>query len=234
RGHHRDGLRLARRRAAGGPGDQQPRHSTRDGGHVLLCLDDPGRQSARRSLVRADRPPCPGGLRRARALEATDRDLTTGTPEHATPAHGAADAGEVVHGLGMRKRPSNWSRLLRKGKARLGAGLLIVIVLSAIAAPLISPHDPAKQNVRDKLAPPAWQSGASWDHPLGTDQLGRDMLSRILYGGRVSLLVALFATIAASILGIVLGVLAGYFGGYTDAVIMRIVDVQMAFPSILL
>lgn len=134
----------------------------------------------------------------------------------------------------MRKRPSNWSRLLRNGKARLGAGLLIVIVLSAIAAPLISPHDPAKQNVREKLAPPAWQSGGSWDHPLGTDQLGRDMLSRILYGGRVSLLVALFATIAASILGIVLGVLAGYFGGYTDAVIMRIVDVQMAFPSILL
>jgi peptide/nickel transport system permease protein len=167
-------------------------------------------------------------------LEATDRDLTAGNPERAATATGSAAPGVAVHGLGMRKRPSTWLRLLRNGKARLGAGLLIVIVLSALAAPVLAPYDPAEQNVRDKLAPPAWQAGGSWDHPLGTDQLGRDMLSRILYGGRVSLLVALFATIAASILGIVLGVLAGYFGRYVDAVIMRLVDVQMAFPSILL
>jgi peptide/nickel transport system permease protein len=112
--------------------------------------------------------------------------------------------------------------------------LLLIIIFSAAAAPLISPHDPTTQNVREKLAPPAWQAEGSWSHPLGTDQLGRDMLSRILYGGRVSLLVALFATAAASILGIALGVLAGYFGRYTDAVIMRLVDIQMAFPSILL
>lgn len=167
-------------------------------------------------------------------MEATDRDLTAGSPERSAPSPGALGAGAAVHSLGERKRPGVWSRLLRNGKARLGAGLLILIVLSAVAAPLISPHDPAKQNVREKLAPPAWQSGGSWEHPLGTDQLGRDMLARILHGGRVSLLVALFATLAASVLGIVLGVAAGYFGGYTDAIIMRLVDVQMAFPSILL
>lgn len=136
--------------------------------------------------------------------------------------------------LDIPAQPSAWSRLARTGKAQVGAGLLLILVLASLAAPLITPHQPHIQNVREKLAPPALQAGGSWSHPLGTDQLGRDVLSRILYGARTSLAIGLFATVTAAAIGIVLGIIAGYYGRSLDAVIMRVVDVQMAFPSILL
>lgn len=125
-------------------------------------------------------------------------------------------------------------RLMRNGKARIGTVLLVAIVASTVAAPMIAPHDPTTQDLMNKLAPPAWEAEGSWSHPLGTDQLGRDLLSRILYGGRVSLMIALLATAASAVIGIALGVAAGFFGRHLDAAIMRLVDVQMAFPSILL
>lgn len=109
-----------------------------------------------------------------------------------------------------------------------------VIVLSALAAPLIAPHDPLAQDLINRsLLPPAF-AGGEWAYPLGTDALGRDLLSRIIYGGRVSLLVGLAATTIAAVLGLLIGVLAGYFGGWVDIVFMRIADIQQAFPFILL
>jgi peptide/nickel transport system permease protein len=148
----------------------------------------------------------------------------------AAPAAGdaAAEFSEV------RKRPSTWIRLARNSKFRFGLILLLLVVGSAIAAPVLSPHSPRSQNIRNTLAPPVWNSEGTWEHPLGTDQLGRDILARVLHGGRISLLVALFATVAASAFGIALGLAAGYAGRTTDAVIMRLVDVQLAFPAILL
>lgn len=137
---------------------------------------------------------------------------------------------EVDH----REGRSSVARLLRNRKARLGGALLTLIFFSAIAAPLIAPYPPTEQNLRQKLMPPAWHSGGSWNHPLGTDHLGRDVLSRIVYGARSSLFIGVVATLMATVIGVSLGIAAGYFGGYIDAVTMRIADVQLAFPAILL
>lgn len=126
----------------------------------------------------------------------------------------------------------------RKGKVPatilVSAFLLAVIIVSAVAAPFVAPHDPLAQDLLNRsLLPPAF-AGGSWAYPLGTDALGRDLLSRIIYGGRVSLLVGLTATLIAGFLGLVIGVLAGYFGGWLDIAFMRVADVQQAFPFILL
>lgn len=132
------------------------------------------------------------------------------------------------------QRPSAWMQLLRNRKARLGGLLIVVMIVISLAAPLITPESPVDQNVLAKFAKPAVTFGGSWAHPLGTDSLGRDILSRILYGGRNSLLIGLIATVLASLVGVALGLISGYFGGVNDTVIMRLVDVQMAFPAILL
>ncbi len=127
-------------------------------------------------------------------------------------------------------------RRKRRVPATIAASAIVlaVIVLSALAAPLIAPHDPLAQDLINRsLLPPAF-AGGEWAYPLGTDALGRDLLSRIIYGGRVSLLVGLAATTIAAVLGLLIGVLAGYFGGWVDIVFMRIADVQQAFPFILL
>lgn len=130
----------------------------------------------------------------------------------------------------------------RRGKRRMpmpativvSVAVLAVIVVSALAAPIVAPHDPLAQDLINRsLLPPAF-AGGDWSYPLGTDALGRDLLSRIIYGGRVSLLVGLAATTIAGLLGLVIGVLSGYFGGWIDIVFMRIADVQQAFPFILL
>lgn len=115
-------------------------------------------------------------------------------------------------------------------------GLLVVaaLILVALAAPLLAPHDPTAQSLADRLVPPFWQEGGSLDHPLGTDNLGRDMLSRIIYGSRVSLAVGLGVVAIAGSVGTVLGLLAGYKGGRVDAFIMRWLDTQIAFPGLLL
>lgn len=112
--------------------------------------------------------------------------------------------------------------------------VLATVMIAAITAPWLAPHDPLGQDLINRsLLPPAF-SGGSWEFALGTDALGRDLLSRIIYGGRVSLLVGLSATTIAALLGLIIGVVAGYFGGWLDVVFMRIADVQQAFPFILL
>lgn len=126
-------------------------------------------------------------------------------------------------------------RLLRRDRlALLGLVILVGFVLIAIFAPLLAPHDPLAQNLRASRLPPAWQEGGSWEHPLGTDRLGRDLLSRILYGARVSLLVGFFGATLACLLGLVAGVLAGYLGGWVDALISGLVNLLLSIPYLVL
>jgi len=112
----------------------------------------------------------------------------------------------------------------------------LVIIVVAFAAPLIAPHtpfDPATLSLSDGLKTPAWMPGGDWTFPLGTDDQGRDVLSSIMYGTRLSLIVGFASVVVAMALGIALGLVSGYFGGTVDSVIMRIADVQLTFPAIL-
>ena len=112
--------------------------------------------------------------------------------------------------------------------------IIVVLVVVAVFAPVIAPHSATEQSLPDKLRPPAWQDGGSTKHLLGTDLLGRDLLSRLVYGARVSLTVALAALVCGGGVGLALGILAGYAGGRLDSVIMRVVDATLTFPTILI
>jgi peptide/nickel transport system permease protein len=116
----------------------------------------------------------------------------------------------------------------------LSAGYLALVCLGAIFASALVPHDPNAQSLALRMAPPAWIDGGTWSHPLGTDQLGRDLLSRVVMGARVSLLVGLTTVAVGLAAGATLGTLAGYLGGPVDRILMRIADVQLSFPYILL
>ena len=115
----------------------------------------------------------------------------------------------------------------------LSAGWLLLALLAAIFAPLVAPHDPLAQDLMFERLPPFWMQGAEPGYWLGTDSLGRDLLSRLIHGGRVAFTVAFVAAFAACIVGSTLGIAAGYFGGWTDRIVSRIVDVWMAFPPVL-
>jgi peptide/nickel transport system permease protein len=116
---------------------------------------------------------------------------------------------------------------------RFWAGATLVFVFAGIAAPWISGYPYDQQNLRMQFQPPVWAGGTS-DYPLGTDQFGRDMLSRLIYGARVSLVVAFFSVVLAGLVGISLGMVSGYLGGKVDSFIMRVADIQYSFPYILL
>ena len=119
-------------------------------------------------------------------------------------------------------------RFLRNFAFTSGLILTVALVLVALAAPLLAPYDPSAQDTSRRLEPPSHQ------HLLGLDDLGRDVLSRIVWGARVSLRVGFSVVVLASILGITLGAISGYFGGWTDTIIMRVTDILLAFPGILL
>ncbi|WP_054309380.1 ABC transporter permease [Mesorhizobium sp. 1M-11] len=123
----------------------------------------------------------------------------------------------------------------RRSGARLwlSAAWLTVFVLAALLAPLISPHDPLAQDLMLGRLPPAWIAGAEPGYWLGTDSLGRDVLSRIIHGARIALVVALIAGTATCLLGSVLGLVAGFYRGWADRLISRLVDIWMAFPPVL-
>jgi ABC-type dipeptide/oligopeptide/nickel transport system permease subunit len=125
-------------------------------------------------------------------------------------------------------------RLWRLKWGLASAAVLLAIVASAILAPALAPHDPLQVDIRNRLAPPAWMARGDWAHPLGTDQVGRDLLSRIVYGGRVSLVVGISAVLVASAIGVLLGLGAGYFGPRVDWTIMTLVNVMLTFPFVLL
>ena len=121
-----------------------------------------------------------------------------------------------------------WQALSRNRLSWVGIGLLLLIVLAAVLAPWLAPHDPLQQNIAYRLEPP---SAEFW---LGTDSYGRDVLSRLIYGARVSLLVGFVAILIAMCIGSALGILAGYVGGLVDQLIMGLVDVLLSFPTLLL
>jgi ABC-type dipeptide/oligopeptide/nickel transport system permease subunit len=123
--------------------------------------------------------------------------------------------------------------LARSGTGLAGATFLLLVILSAVFAPLVSPHDPNAQDLAVRLHPPVL-FGGHWNHVLGTDQLGRDLLSRMFYGARASMFVAVSVVVVAGAVGVFLGLVAGYFGGFLDTVIMRFADTQLAFPGLLL
>jgi len=108
------------------------------------------------------------------------------------------------------------------------------LVLLALLAPLFAPLDPNALDIRIRLSPPSWADGGTSTHLLGTDNVGRDVLSRIIYGARISLLVGVLTVLVGGVTGSLLGLIAGYFRGWVETVIMRLVDIQLAFPSILL
>jgi len=144
------------------------------------------------------------------------------------PGMGAAPTVEPAVGRAALRR------LLRLRWGLGAASVLLLIVASAIFAPQIAPHDPLAVNIRHRLAPPAWMEHGARDHPLGTDQVGRDLLSRMIYGGRVSLVVGVCSVLIASTIGVLLGLGAGYFHGRVDWTIMTAVNVMLTFPFVLL
>ncbi len=127
-------------------------------------------------------------------------------------------------------------RLLVKKNTMISVGTLFTaaVVLMAVLAPLLSPHDYVQQDLSKALRPPFWVKGGQWTNPLGTDHLGRDIFTRILYGARVSLFVGVGSVLIAGTIGISLGLVGGYHGGWLDSLIMRIADIQLSFPPIFL
>jgi peptide/nickel transport system permease protein len=115
----------------------------------------------------------------------------------------------------------------------IGAGLLAVLALVALFAPLIAPHDPFVQNLALRLKPPFWHEGAEPGYWLGTDQLGRDYLSRLIYGARISLALGIGAVLMSGAIGITLGVVAGYFGGWIDTAISAVITTRLSLPVVL-
>ncbi len=127
-----------------------------------------------------------------------------------------------------------WYRLRRNPVGLLGAILVGLALIVAVAAPVLAPAEPTKQNLRSRMLPPVWYEKGDITYPLGTDQLGRDLLSRVIYGARVSVAVGVLGVIVAMIVGVGLGLLSGYLGGWVDHIISRTLDTFMSIPFILL
>ena len=124
-------------------------------------------------------------------------------------------------------------RILAHKGIILGCFLLLIIILMAVLAPVLAPHDPYHQVLLNRLKPPFWMTGGSWTHPLGTDHLGRDYLSRLMYGAQISLLIGLATALISGCIGVFLGLVAGYFGGRIDQLVMFLVTVKLSVPTIL-
>jgi ABC-type dipeptide/oligopeptide/nickel transport system permease subunit len=134
------------------------------------------------------------------------------------------------------ERPSRWMAGLKRGGPRLWLGGAIVgsLILVALLAPIIAPHDPIEQDLLSAQMPPAWMDGGDVSFPLGTDSLGRCVLSRLIFASRIAVSVAFIAASLAGLIGIALGLIAGSYGGWIDQLTSRLIDVWMAFPPILL
>jgi peptide/nickel transport system permease protein len=123
-------------------------------------------------------------------------------------------------------------RVFRHQGLMIGSVVLLIVVLLAIFAPLLAPHDPYAQDLMARMKPPVFLGG-SWEHPLGTDLLGRDFLSRLLYGARISLTIGIVAAFISGIIGTTMGVAAGHFGGRTDTIVTFLVTTRLAMPVVL-
>lgn len=159
-------------------------------------------------------PPVTASRRRARRAASSSAVALTQAPPR------SRSAVSMLRTLG----PIHWILL----------GVLVSIVVSAIIAPAVAPYDPTKNDLLARLAPPAWLEGGSGSHLLGTDQLGRDILSRMIYGARVSLLIAVIGTLVGAALGALFGLLAGFTRGWFDDLVMLLVDAYIALPFIII
>ncbi len=143
--------------------------------------------------------------------------------------------GELRSPLDVKVKQSGLARSMKRyGKLTFGAALVLAVIMVAALAPVLSRHDPNRVNLMARLTPPAWQADGNAKNLLGTDQLGRDLLTRIMYGARISLAVGVISVLTSGLLGTFLGLIAGYHGGRIDSLIMRVTDIQMALPFILL
>ncbi|UCD80602.1 MAG: ABC transporter permease [Desulfobacterales bacterium] len=124
-------------------------------------------------------------------------------------------------------------RMLKHKGFLFGGAVLIAVLLMSLMAPVMAPHDPYQQDLTKRLIPPVWAANGSWEHPLGTDNLGRDYLSRVIYGCRISLLIGFACVLIAAVIGAVIGLAAGYFGGRVDMVVSFIITVRLALPAVL-
>ncbi len=141
-------------------------------------------------------------------------------------ASGAGAAGDTIFRRNMRSFAEN--------RLALGSAVVVVIfVFLAIFAPLVAPHDPAETDLFRRLQPPGWMPGGEWSYLLGCDALGRDILSRIIYGARISIFIGAAVVLVATTVGIVAGLAAGYLRGWVDTVISRIVDILLGFPYLI-
>ena len=157
-----------------------------------------------------------------------------GHPPLASAASAAGAARERVSTAAAREWLALAQRLARRRTALFGAIVVALVIATAVAAPWLSPFDPVAQDIGHRLKAPGWRDTAGRLHPLGTDHLGRDLLARVIFGAQPALLVASAAVLISGVLGMVAGRLGGYFGGRVDDVLMRLADVQLAFPFILL
>jgi peptide/nickel transport system permease protein len=148
------------------------------------------------------------------------------------------NAAKALDFIAEDRRATRWRKVLRKLFENKGAvfGLIMVlgVIFCAVLAPWISPHDPILQDVEKRLLPPIGQEGADPNYLLGTDHLGRDIVSRLIYGARISIVVSVSAVALSAVVGTLIGLLSGFYGGKVDNIFMRIADVQLAFPFILL
>jgi ABC-type dipeptide/oligopeptide/nickel transport system permease subunit len=123
--------------------------------------------------------------------------------------------------------------LWRDKGGMIGLSLFLLLIFTAIFAEQLAPHDPLAQNLRANRTPPVWYAEGTWEYPLGTDNLGRDILSRIIYGSRVSLTVGFFGVLIASSLGVIIGLVSGYLGGKVDNAIMGVINLILSLPYLL-
>lgn len=141
---------------------------------------------------------------------------------------------EEMEDQGWRQRLRYVGKLLARDRSgMLGLVLFLLVCIAALFSPWIAPHDPLQQNLRAAKQPPAWTAEGTWEYPLGTDSIGRDVFSRIIYGSRVSLTVGFFGVLIASSLGLLIGLVAGYLGGRADNIIMGFVNLLLALPYLL-
>jgi peptide/nickel transport system permease protein len=134
------------------------------------------------------------------------------------------------------KRSGRWGRrrsTRRRGFPYLPVAIWAIVLVCAVFSPLLVPHEPTAQSLTDRLLPPAWMARGSWEFVLGTDNLGRDVLSRLIYGARITVIVSVLAVTLSAALGTVIGLIAGYYGKWVDTLLMRVVDFQVALPALL-
>jgi peptide/nickel transport system permease protein len=144
------------------------------------------------------------------------------------------DAVRMAEPVRAGDRSRVWRKMVRNPMALLGALALMVVIGAAIFAPRVAPHDPTRQSLIRRFIPPVWAPGGNATYLLGTDQVGRDILSRMIHGARVSLIVGVSAVVVSLTVGVGLGLLSGFVGGRVDTVIMTVVDVTLSFPQLLL